>query len=197
MFLFVIACGITTPSFYKEVVLLRRKPVLIYFKPRCPETYLHIQKSIIRWPDFRFTKRKDDMEKTLFTLTGEQTLRLQELCCVLAETLPANLTETIEFPVAYFGGCGAVCMPGCTGSCVAGCADSCTGSCTSTCSGSCEGVGCKAICTSACAISCHGYMYWDSILDRQRRSRCLTFSRTCGKSIVWKILLGLQVCNLP
>jgi hypothetical protein len=89
------------------------------------------------------------MQHSRFTLTSEQTLRLQELRDALAKTLPAGAAETVAFPVSQFGGCGAVCMPGCTGTCVSTCGNNCQTGCFTTCAGTCEDS-----CAGTCDIYC-------------------------------------------
>lgn len=88
------------------------------------------------------------MKHIRFELRSEQTLRLKELHNALAEKLPANVAETIQFPVIHYDGCGAVCMPGCTGTCVSTCGNNCQWGCFTSCAGTCK---------DSCAGSCEGY----------------------------------------
>jgi hypothetical protein len=88
------------------------------------------------------------MKHVRFELDSAQTLRLQELRQILAETLPADQDPTTAYPVAHFAvegcwGCFWSCSGGCTGSCHGGCTGSCNGSCWPGCRGC---LGCMGSC---------------------------------------------------
>ncbi len=85
------------------------------------------------------------MKRSRFALSSEQTLRLEELRATLAEALPADAAERVEFPVARY-----VCTY-CDISCKGICMDSCTGGCVGSCTGGCSG-GCKGSCVCISAI---------------------------------------------
>ena len=89
------------------------------------------------------------MKHSLFELSSEQTLGLEELRKVLVETLPSDAAKTVELPVASFAcvDCGTStcigsCLTSCSGHCIHGCNITCTGFCKPGC-----GQGCGQVCT--------------------------------------------------
>ncbi len=89
------------------------------------------------------------MKRIQLELSSEQTLRLKELRDILAEAVPADTTENVEFPVAHYACID--CAFSCSGTCVSSCAAACWDTCTSACGGC---GGCGASCMGSCDTSC-------------------------------------------
>jgi hypothetical protein len=73
------------------------------------------------------------MKNTRLQLSSEQTLRLRELRNTLAEVLPADVAETVQFQTVSYAPWCPGCQDSCQGQCVLGCLGSCKGRCKGVC----------------------------------------------------------------